>query len=78
MASGSDQSEHDICVRLGLRIRKLREKRGWTQTDLAVYAGLGRPFISSVERGKKEPGLRSLQTFAGAFDMTISQLMRGI
>jgi transcriptional regulator with XRE-family HTH domain len=66
----------DICVRFGQRVRQLRTERGWTQIDLAVHTGLGRVFISDLERGKKEPCLRSIEILALAFDMTIPQLFR--
>jgi transcriptional regulator with XRE-family HTH domain len=68
----------DVCERLGKRIRKLRLKHGWTQTYLAVHTGLGRPFISNIERGQKEPCLRSLEILAIAFEISLSQLMRGV
>jgi XRE family transcriptional regulator, regulator of sulfur utilization len=70
--------EQDICIRLGIRLRKMRERRGWGQEDLAAHSGIGRPFISRLENGKREPCLRSLETLARSFDMTISQFMRGI
>ena len=63
----------DICVRLGKRVRKLRQERGWTQDYLAVHTGLGRPFISTIESGKKEPCLRSLEILATAFGLSLSQ-----
>jgi len=53
----------------------LRQQRGWTQTYLAVHTGLGRPFLSNVENGRKEPCLRSLEILALAFDMSLAQLM---
>jgi transcriptional regulator with XRE-family HTH domain len=68
----------DICARFGKRVRQLRTERGWTQIDLAVHAGLGRVFISDVERGKKEPCLRSVEILAIAFEMTIPQLFRSV
>ena len=68
----------DICTRLGIRIRKLRLQRGWSQTYLSVHSGLGRPFISNVERGQKELCLRSLEIVALAFDMSLSQLLKGV
>jgi len=64
----------DVCIRLGLRIRTLREQRGWTQTYLAVHTGLGRAFISDLENGKKEPCLRSLEILAAGFQLSLSQL----
>jgi transcriptional regulator with XRE-family HTH domain len=68
----------DICVRFGKRIRALRKERGWTQIDLAVHTGLGRVFLSDLERGKKEPCLRSIEILAIAFEMTIPQLFRSV
>ena len=57
-------------------MRKLRTQRGWTQTYLAVHTGLGRPFISNLETGKKEPCLRSLEILSMAFDLSLAQLLR--
>jgi len=64
--------------RFGKRIRALRKERGWTQIDLAVHTGVGRVFISDVERGKKEPCLRTIEILAMAFDLTIAQLFRTV
>jgi DNA-binding XRE family transcriptional regulator len=71
-------ASEDICVRVGRRIRKLRKERGWTQDYLAIHTGLGRTFISNIERGKKEPCLRSLEILALGFEMSLSQFMRGL
>jgi XRE family transcriptional regulator, regulator of sulfur utilization len=70
--------QEDICIRFGARIRRLRERRGWGQEDLAAHSGIGRPFISRLENGKREPCLRSMETLARSFDMSISQFMRGL
>jgi len=68
----------DICVRFGRRIRKLRRERGWTQVYLAQHTGLGSVYISQLEHGKKEPGLRTIEILALGFDMTPAQLFRGV
>jgi len=68
----------DICVRFGRRIRQLRKKRGWTQVYLAEHTGLGSVYISQLEHGKKEPGLRTVEILAISFGMTPSQLLTGI
>jgi transcriptional regulator with XRE-family HTH domain len=68
----------DICVRFGRRIQELRRKRGWTQVYLAQHTGLGSVYISQLEHGKKEPGLRTIEILALGFDMTPAQLLRGI
>lgn len=68
----------DICVRFGRRILALRKKRGWTQVYLAEHTGLGSVYISQLEHGKKEPGLRTIEILAVSFDLTPAQLLRGI
>jgi transcriptional regulator with XRE-family HTH domain len=68
----------DICVALGLRIRKLRKERRWRQIDLAEHAGINVIYISDLEHGKKEACLRMIQTLAESFNLTVSELMRGI
>jgi transcriptional regulator with XRE-family HTH domain len=68
----------DICVRFGERIRELRRKRGWTQVYMAEHTGLGSVYISQLEHGKKEPGLRAIEILALSFEMTPAQLLRGI
>lgn len=65
----------DVCTRFGLRLRKLREKQNWSQEDLSARSGLGQDFISELENGKKEPCLRSIETLAGSFKLSISRLM---
>ena len=67
-----------ICVRFGKRVRELRKKRGWTQVYLATHSGLGSVYISQLEHGKKEPGLRTIEILALSFDLTPAQLLRGI
>jgi len=68
----------DICVRFGRRIRELRKKRGWTQVYMATHTGLGSVYISQLEHGKKEPGLRTIEILALSFEVTPAQLLRGI
>ena len=68
----------DICVKFGRRIREIRKRRGWTQVYLAQHTGLGSVYISQLEHGKKEPGLRTIEILALGFEMTPAQLFRGI
>lgn len=68
----------DICIRFGKRIRALRRKRGWTQVYMAMHTGLGSVYISQLEHGKKEPGLRTIEILAISFEMTPAQLLQGI
>ena len=68
----------DICIRLGQRIKSLREKRGWAQVDLSAESGLDRSHISLMENGHIEIGVRKIEILADTFGLTVSQLMRGL
>jgi transcriptional regulator with XRE-family HTH domain len=37
-----------------------------------------RTYISKLENGKIEPGLRALKTLADSFGMLVSQLLKGV
>lgn len=63
---------------LGLRIRSLREKRGWTQVDLSIHSGVDRSHLSELENGRRDPQLSTLQAVAGALDLTVSKITSGI
>ena len=68
-------SSGDICIRFGQKLRKMRLERKRTQTDMAVHLGMDRSFLSDLERGKREPCLRTLEVIAQGFEMSIPQLL---
>lgn len=68
----------DVCAKFGVRLRRLRQQRGWTQTELAVHLGMDRSFLSDLERGRREPCLRTLEVIAQGFEVTLSQLLSRI
>lgn len=67
-----------ITVSFGNRLRTLRVKHGYTQTQLATYLGIDRSFISDVERGKKNMSLTYLETVAQGFNISLSELTRDL
>jgi XRE family aerobic/anaerobic benzoate catabolism transcriptional regulator len=68
----------DICAATGERIRKLRRAQGWRQIDLAEQSGVHEVHISDLERGTREPGLRTLSKIASALDVSLSELLKGL
>jgi transcriptional regulator with XRE-family HTH domain len=71
-------NKHALLVQLGKRIQTLRRKKGWTQTDMAVYLDLNRGHISDIELGKREVGIITLQVIARGLDTTMARLLRGV
>ena len=63
----------------GTRINKLRGERQWTQRDLSNAAdGLDTAYISRIEAGLVEPCLGTLSLLAAAFNLTLSELLKGL
>lgn len=69
---------NDICVKFGRRLRELREEHGWSQDYLAEASGIGRTHISQLENGRREAGLRIVETLAGVFNLTASELLKNV
>jgi len=72
------RGSHALLMELGKRIKRLRKKKGYTQTDLAVHLDMNRGHLSDIERGKREVGLITLQVIARGLDTTMSALLRGL
>jgi transcriptional regulator with XRE-family HTH domain len=46
-----------------------------SQEELAADSGINRPFISNVEKGKRNPSIGTLQSLAQALKTRVSRLM---
>jgi len=57
---------------VGLRIRALREKRGWSLRELADRCGLSFNAISRIERGENSPTVSTLHSLAKALNAPIT------
>jgi transcriptional regulator with XRE-family HTH domain len=61
----------------GLKIKEMREAKGWTQEELAQRSGLSRPHIAKIEAGGlKESYKSTVNKLARAFNLTPSELDR--
>lgn len=65
-------------VVFGERIRKLRQKRKWSQEKLAEESGLHPTYVSGIERGKRDVGLESILKLARALKVDPGKLLKGI
>ena len=62
----------------GERTATLRAENGWTQRELSDKIGIDQPFMSKIEAGKHDPGLKLLASIAKAFGLTLSELLEGV
>lgn len=68
-----------MITRLGLKVRRLRERAGVSQSDLAEAIGLSehsKGFISEIESGKKIPRSELVLRLANHFGVSTDYLLR--
>ena len=66
----------DIVKRIGINIKKIRTKKGWSQEKLSFAANLHRAYIGQIERGEKIIGVKNLEIIAKALDVGIAKLLK--
>jgi transcriptional regulator with XRE-family HTH domain len=62
-------------ISLGRKIKKLREKSGLTQEQVAVRTRLTQTHISLVETGKRKASMDALKKIASALDVKVRDLI---
>ena len=63
---------------LGLRVRQLREGKGWTQEALAERARLDRSYIAGIEAGLRNPSVKALARIAKGLGVHTSDVVANI
>jgi putative transcriptional regulator len=56
------------------RVQEWRNRRGWTQQELAETVGVSRQSINSIERNRYVPSLALALTFARVFRCSVHDL----
>ncbi len=63
----------DIKQTVGKRIRKLRNKLGVSQEELAAMVELDRTYITSVESGKRNISIVNIEKLATALNVSLAE-----
>jgi transcriptional regulator with XRE-family HTH domain len=63
---------------LGMRISYLRKQRSWSQEELSFRSGIHKNYLSDLENGRRNPSLRIIESLTKAFDVSLSDLFKGI
>jgi len=63
-------------MQLGERIRRLRERKHWTQAELAAKLDTPQEEVESWESGRAVPDLQQLRLIAELFSVPVKQLLR--
>jgi len=62
-------------MNIGNAIKDLRQQKGLKQTDFAEQCGLSQSYLSSIEKGRKEPTLSILKQIANALSIPMPVLV---
>lgn len=63
---------------VGRTIHALRGERAWSLRDLSAASGVSIPYLSEIERGRKEPSGAMLAQIAAGLDVTLAGLLVAI
>jgi transcriptional regulator with XRE-family HTH domain len=77
MSASADPVGGSSSELLSTRLRRVREERGMSRSELAERAGLSRPTIWAWESGKTQPRNSNLQTLATALGISEIELVTG-
>jgi transcriptional regulator with XRE-family HTH domain len=63
----------DVKLKIGQRIKELREQMNMSQKDLAYTADLDRSYIASIENGQRNVSIVNIEKIATALNVTIKE-----
>ena len=69
--------KHVALKRIGTRVRELRLRNGLSQEALADLAGIGRSYMSGIERGVRNCSTLHLLRLAKALRVRVGDLVPG-
>ena len=68
----------DIRIRFGRALRRSRQKLVVSQEAFADMCQLDRTYIGGIERGERNVALVNIEKIAGALQIPIAKLFRGV
>ncbi|HEY1663822.1 MAG TPA: helix-turn-helix transcriptional regulator [Verrucomicrobiae bacterium] len=69
---------HPVLRALGRNVRRRRELLNFTQAILSEKSDIDQTYLSGIECGKRNPGIKNIARIAKALETTISQLVEGV
>ena len=66
----------NISKKFGQRAKAIRLKQGLSQGDIAKRLNVHRSYISSIERGIRNPSLKVIQRIAKALEVPMEKLIK--
>lgn len=66
----------DMRKLVGRNVKRIRQKNGLTQEQFAEVSGFSQQYISSLERGRRNPTVVTLYELATALSVSHMELVR--
>lgn len=66
----------DIRIKIGIRLKELRNKRGLSQEKFSFICELDRTYIASIEQGKRNVSIANIEKIAKALDMSVYEFFK--
>lgn len=65
-------------IAFGRNVARIRDQRGISQDKLAEEADIDRTYLSGIERGGRNPGIKVVIRLARALGVTVDALCKGM
>lgn len=72
---GKPITHRNILEKFGERLQKVRKEQGISQEQLAAKLSMHRTYIGMIERGERNPTIRTLYKVAKALKVDSSKLL---
>ena len=72
------QKRDPILCSFGQSVAKHRRAKGFSQETLAEKADLDRTYLSDIERGVRNPGIKNVVLIAKALGIAAADLLKGV
>jgi transcriptional regulator with XRE-family HTH domain len=72
---GKPITHQHILRKFGSKLQKVRKNKGVTQEELAFKMSMDRTYIGMIERGERNPTIRTLYKIAKALKVDSSDLL---
>jgi len=66
----------DMRILVGRNVKRFRQREGLTQEQFAEVSGFSQQYISSLERGRRNPTVVTLYELAAALGVSHMELVR--
>ena len=65
----------DIKIQFGLKVKQLRNQKGWSQEALAHKAEIDRTYLPGIEAGKRNVSIVVIEKLAKALNVELTEIM---